>query len=141
MSEKQVGEKLAKHSPRFLWKASADKYGYGTPDRCVLERGQGKVLQIELKHVGGLPKRKSKIKGFKPRQAQWLDEWARNGGLSLLAVGIGDDKVAFFTERFVDMCREGVERDRYDLMNYNQAEEFLLSYGEKTKEHRARQTR
>ena len=125
MAEKHVARKLKDNSPHLLWEAISDKYGVGTPDRCVLARGKGLVAWIELKYLKQAPSTKCKC-GLKGVQAQWLQRWQENGGTSLLIVGVGSDKVSIFSDGFIDIYKNGIMREQFELINYEEAESKLL---------------
>ena len=118
MSEARVTEKLRKANPEWLWKPISDKFGAGTPDRCVLWRGRGKVAWGEAKCLETLPKRSCKV-NLKPRQAAWLEEWQQNGGFSFLVIGFEEqNKVAMFFSDFSRIAHQGVLLEEIELIAY-----------------------
>ena len=127
MSEADVASRLREKNPEFLWKPVSDKFGAGTPDRCVLWRGVGKVAWGELKHLESIPKRKCKVK-LKPKQAAWLEEWKKEGGFSFLVVGFKKErKVAIFFSDFRRICFEGLKVEEIELINYEDVTNKLKS--------------
>ena len=135
MAEKHVAEKLKKCSPRLLWKPISDKYGVGTPDRAILVRGVGISSFGELKHLKQAPITKCKC-GLKSHQARWLQEWKDNGGSCFLIIGVGKDKVAIFANGFIDIFKNGLCREQFDLINYEEVESKLLGMMRDGKESR-----
>ena len=125
MSEADAASKLKQENPEFLWKPISDKFGAGTPDRCVLWRGRSEVFWIELKFIQKLPKTNCKV-GLKHKQAGWLEEWKANSGRSLLIVAVGESKkVAVFKENFRSIALNGIARENYELINYSDVSRVL----------------
>lgn len=124
--EKDVAAKLKAKNTDILWKATSDKYGVGTPDRAAILRGTGEVFWVELKFLRALPKKRCKV-GLKPKQAAWLQEWKENGGDAFLIVGVGSDKVSVFEDGFKSIAFDGVSREDFNLINYEQVTSVLRS--------------
>lgn len=111
MSEAKSAAKLKKENPRILIKNVSDKFGEGTPDRCILMDRQGEVVWAELKYLEKLPRKKKKI-GLKPKQASWLEEWKRRGGTAVVVAAIGElNKVAVIPCNFKSIQTDGATRE------------------------------
>lgn len=133
MSEKNLANKLEKKNPNLLWKHISDKFGVGTPDRCLLSKSSSDVYWTELKFLTKLPKKKCKI-GIRPKQAAWLEQWNKYGGSGFVIVGFGDsDKVCILHKDFVKVLSEGIEIGEIELIEINSVEEKIreIKYGRK----------
>lgn len=120
MAEKDVTTKIKKLSKRLIWEPLADKYGYGTPDRCFLDLDSLRVGFCEFKFIPCLPLRSKKV-GLKPRQARWLSDWRAGGGLAFLVIGV-TDKVAIFPDDFYRIAEKGINRNEFELIDFKDFE-------------------
>lgn len=129
MSEKDVAAKLKEKNRSILWKPISDKFGVGTPDRCGKWRKQkGGEFWAELKFIKKLPVRGCKV-GLKKKQAGWLEEWKENCGNCVLIVGIeSENKVALFFDGFRKISSDGLMREQFDLVAYDEVSGILRKY-------------
>lgn len=127
MAEKDVAARLKEKNRDILWKPVSDKFGVGTPDRVGKFKGAaGEVFWAELKYLKELPKNSCKV-GLKPKQASWLQEWQDAGGHSFLLIGIEScKKVAIFCKDFRRISHEGISREEYDLVDYEDVGKNIL---------------
>lgn len=125
MNEVGMAARLKEKNRQWLWVPTPDKFGTGIPDRILLLKGQGSVVWAELKFLRSLPKRSCKV-GLRKKQAAFLGEWSREGGKSCLIVGVGDEnKVAMFWDDFSRIAIEGVGREEFELIRYEDVGRLL----------------
>lgn len=125
MDEAGVAAKLKEKNRQFLIKSVSDKFGYGTPDRILLLKGQGSVIWAELKFLKALPKNHCKV-GLKKKQGAFLAEWAEEGGNSCLIIGVASEKkVVVVTDGFRRIALEGMKREEFVMIGYEEVGQFL----------------
>lgn len=127
MNEAGVAAKLKEKNPGWLWEPVADRWGSGIPDRLVMLRGVGKVAVVELKCLQSLPKRSCRV-GLKGKQAGWLERWVKEGGSGALIIGVTKErKVAVVVDGFRRIASEGMKREEFDLVRYEDVGTILKS--------------
>lgn len=120
MSEAKLAAKLKEKNPQILWKAISDKFGVGTPDRCIKFKGDSNaVWWVELKFLKKTPLRSCKV-GLKPKQASWLEEWSNWNGNSAVIIGFGDQKgIHIVFNDFKKLCHVGLEKSEIEIIDHN----------------------